>query len=88
MPDDGTDGSDLYALTGMSYDNTGDLNARTWRHVAFIEDVKPHGSATAAHGGQSDRLPAHRPARPWAASPRPRRATRPPHRPAAARSTC
>jgi formate dehydrogenase iron-sulfur subunit len=52
VPDDGTDGSDLYSLTGMSYDNTGDLNARTWRHVAFIEDVKPHGSATEAHGGQ------------------------------------
>ena len=26
-----------YALSGMSYDNTGALGADTWRHVAFIE---------------------------------------------------
>lgn len=31
LPDDGLD------LTGMSYDNTGDLGASTWRHVAFVE---------------------------------------------------
>jgi formate dehydrogenase iron-sulfur subunit len=31
VPDDG------YALTGMSYDNTGALGASTWRHVAFVE---------------------------------------------------
>jgi formate dehydrogenase iron-sulfur subunit len=31
VPDDGFD------LLGMSYDNTGSLNANTWRHVAFIE---------------------------------------------------
>src|SRR5690625_4554302 len=31
VPDDG------YLLTGMSYDNTGELSANTWRHVAFIE---------------------------------------------------
>ena len=31
IPEDGLD------LTGMSYDNTGSLNANTWRHVAFIE---------------------------------------------------
>ncbi|MGI9254028.1 MAG: 4Fe-4S dicluster domain-containing protein, partial [Thermomicrobiales bacterium] len=24
-------------LTGRSYDNTGDLGATTWRHVAFVE---------------------------------------------------
>ncbi|MDD7965574.1 4Fe-4S dicluster domain-containing protein [Actinomycetospora lemnae] len=52
VPDDGTDASDLYRLTGMSYDNTGDLGASSWRHVAFIEDVRPHGTATPAHGGQ------------------------------------
>ncbi|HSR85327.1 MAG TPA: 4Fe-4S dicluster domain-containing protein [Streptosporangiaceae bacterium] len=28
---------DAFALTGMSYDNTGALGASTWRHVAFIE---------------------------------------------------
>jgi formate dehydrogenase iron-sulfur subunit len=31
VPEDGLN------LTGMSYDNTGSLNANTWRHVAFIE---------------------------------------------------
>ena len=28
-------------LTGMSYDNTGELNADTWRHVAFVEQQVP-----------------------------------------------
>jgi formate dehydrogenase iron-sulfur subunit len=27
--------------TGHSYDNTGELNANTWRHVAFVEQEKP-----------------------------------------------
>ena len=31
LPDDGS------ALTGMSYDNTGQLDASSWRHVKFIE---------------------------------------------------
>lgn len=31
LPEDGLN------LTGMSYDNTGDLGADTWRHVAFVE---------------------------------------------------
>ena len=31
VPDDG------YALSGMSYDNTQQLSASTWRHVAFVE---------------------------------------------------
>jgi formate dehydrogenase iron-sulfur subunit len=35
VPDDG------FNLLGMSYDNTGSLNADTWRHVAFIEQRKP-----------------------------------------------
>jgi formate dehydrogenase iron-sulfur subunit len=30
-------GSDVLALTGMSYDNTGALGSNSWRHVAFIE---------------------------------------------------
>jgi formate dehydrogenase iron-sulfur subunit len=38
VPEDG------YLLTGMSYDNTQELGASTWRHVAFVE--KPT-SATA-----------------------------------------
>jgi formate dehydrogenase iron-sulfur subunit len=31
VPDDG------YLMTGMSYDNTAELGASTWRHVAFVE---------------------------------------------------
>jgi formate dehydrogenase iron-sulfur subunit len=34
VPDDG------FNLLGMSYDNTGNLNANTWRHVAFIEQPR------------------------------------------------
>jgi len=30
---------DEFGFTGMSYDNTGDLGATTWRHVAFIERI-------------------------------------------------
>jgi formate dehydrogenase iron-sulfur subunit len=35
VPEDGL------VLTGMSYDNTGDLSASTWRHVEFIEQTVP-----------------------------------------------
>jgi len=35
VPEDGLD------LTGMSYDNTGELGASTWRHVAFVEQTTP-----------------------------------------------
>jgi formate dehydrogenase iron-sulfur subunit len=31
----------LQGFTGMSYDNTIDLGADTWRHVAFVEQSKP-----------------------------------------------
>lgn len=30
---------DAFGFTGYSYDNTGDLGATTWRHVAFVEQV-------------------------------------------------
>jgi formate dehydrogenase iron-sulfur subunit len=40
VPEDGL------LLTGMSYDNTVSLNASTWRHVAFIEQIG-HGPADA-----------------------------------------
>src|SRR5919205_3642289 len=30
---------DNWGFTGFSYDNTGDLSAATWRHVAFVERV-------------------------------------------------
>ncbi|HLZ36372.1 MAG TPA: 4Fe-4S dicluster domain-containing protein [Mycobacteriales bacterium] len=36
---------DRFGLLGMSYDNTGSLNANAWRHVAFIEQpAAPEGS--------------------------------------------
>jgi formate dehydrogenase iron-sulfur subunit len=35
IPEDGLD------WTGDSYDNTGELGANTWRHVAFVEQRKP-----------------------------------------------
>ena len=31
-----------YDLLGMSYDNTGSLGANSWRHVAFVEQRRPH----------------------------------------------
>ncbi len=35
LPDDGM------VFTGMSYDNTGELNASSWRHVKFVERPVP-----------------------------------------------
>ncbi|UOX92702.1 4Fe-4S dicluster domain-containing protein [Amycolatopsis sp. FBCC-B4732] len=35
VPEDGLD------LLGMSFDNTGELGANTWRHVAFVEQPSP-----------------------------------------------
>jgi formate dehydrogenase iron-sulfur subunit len=35
VPEDGL------SFLGTSYDNTGELSANTWRHVAFIEQTKP-----------------------------------------------
>ena len=35
VPDDGMN------LLGTSYDNTGQLDANTWRHVAFVEQARP-----------------------------------------------
>ena len=32
---------DAMGLSGMSYDNTGQLGANSWRHVAFIEQCAP-----------------------------------------------
>jgi formate dehydrogenase iron-sulfur subunit len=45
VPQDGQD------FLGWSYDNTGELNGETWRHVAFIEQEKPlhtNGDGTVA----------------------------------------
>jgi formate dehydrogenase iron-sulfur subunit len=33
-------------LLGSSYDNTGALGADTWRHVAFVEQVRPRDAGT------------------------------------------
>ena len=33
----------MQGFTGMSYDNTIDLGADTWRHVAFVEQSGPEG---------------------------------------------
>jgi formate dehydrogenase iron-sulfur subunit len=47
VPDDG------FGMLGMSYDNTGNLNANTWRHVAFIEQPRRTGTPDAADGGMA-----------------------------------
>jgi formate dehydrogenase iron-sulfur subunit len=36
--------ADGYTWTGESYDNTGELNGTTWRHVKFIEQLSPNGA--------------------------------------------
>ena len=46
VPDDG------FNFLGQSYDNTGELGANTWRHVAFIEQQKPVNVET--NGSASD----------------------------------
>ncbi|WP_456599861.1 4Fe-4S dicluster domain-containing protein [Blastococcus sp. SYSU DS0616] len=41
LPMDDSDGvRDALGLSGMSYDNTGQLGANSWRHVAFIEQSR------------------------------------------------
>jgi formate dehydrogenase iron-sulfur subunit len=37
--------ADALVLTGMSYDNTAELGANSWRHVAFIEQAVPPASS-------------------------------------------
>jgi len=44
LPDDGM------TFTGMSYDNTGMLDASTWRHVKFIERPVPLEGVTSSLG--------------------------------------
>jgi formate dehydrogenase iron-sulfur subunit len=48
VPEDGL------LLSGMSYDNTVSLNASTWRHVAFIEQIGHGPPAAPADGVASD----------------------------------
>ena len=41
LPMDDAHGTrDVIGLSGVSYDNTGQLGANTWRHVAFIEQSR------------------------------------------------
>ena len=54
VPEDGLN------LLGTSYDNSGELSANTWRHVAFVEQVRPRREpvelgmpATGPPGGQA-----------------------------------
>ncbi len=48
VPEDGL------TLTGMSYDNTGGLGASTWRHVAFIEQIKRPGEPVPGDGAAGE----------------------------------
>src|SRR4051795_13690085 len=52
VPDDG------FNFLGMSYDNTGSLNADTWRHVAFIEQRKPADDGVASRAPVDLGMPA------------------------------
>jgi formate dehydrogenase iron-sulfur subunit len=61
LPMDDSDGvRDALGLSGMSYDNTGQLGANTWRHVAFIEQARtvdlPMPGVGAPGGGASTDL--------------------------------
>jgi formate dehydrogenase iron-sulfur subunit len=47
LPDDGL------VFTGMSFDNTMDLGASTWRHVEFVERAVAFGGQTTADGAFS-----------------------------------
>lgn len=42
--------SDGFVFTGMSYDNTGALDASTWRHVKFVERPVPLEGVTSTLG--------------------------------------
>ena len=42
---------DNFGWTGNSYDNTGDLGAATWRHVAFVERIVDGAAAAERVGG-------------------------------------
>src|SRR5581483_2953013 len=45
--------ADGYAFSGNSYDNTGQLGATTWRHVAFVEQLRDGASNTPATAAPS-----------------------------------
>ena len=43
--------ADGFGWTGNSYDNTGELSATSWRHVKFVEQFAPSGSASPCADG-------------------------------------
>jgi len=51
LPQDG------YNFTGMSYDNTGELNGYSWRHVAFVEQFERTDASTALSTGSGGSAP-------------------------------
>ena len=53
VPEDG------YLLTGMSYDNTSQLGASTWRHVAFVEKPVTSTATDLGMPGIGAPAPAH-----------------------------
>jgi formate dehydrogenase iron-sulfur subunit len=45
---------DVIGLSGMSYDNTGQLGANSWRHVAFVEQTRTVGLPMPTFGRPGD----------------------------------
>ncbi len=56
--------NDGLAFTGMSYDNTAQLGANRWRHVAFVEQPRRARSCSACRTPGPKRLPRPPPGRP------------------------
>ena len=55
LPMDDSHGTrDALGLSGMSYDNTGQLGANSWRHVAFIEQSRAVDLPMPAFGRPGD----------------------------------
>jgi formate dehydrogenase iron-sulfur subunit len=52
--DDSHGRKDAMGLSGMSYDNTGQLGANSWRHVAFIEQSRTVDLPTPTFGRPGD----------------------------------
>src|SRR3712207_6887051 len=52
--DDSLGPRDVIGLSGMSYDNTGQLGANSWRHVAFIEQSRTVDLPTPTFGRPGD----------------------------------
>ncbi|WP_040337591.1 4Fe-4S dicluster domain-containing protein [Candidatus Blastococcus massiliensis] len=62
LPMDDSHGErDALGLSGMSYDNTGQLGANSWRHVAFIEQSRTVDLPTPTFGRPGDDRHGHGP---------------------------